>query len=169
MFSGGLELDGDSYISSEFGFSQGNIGRNYGILLVFVIGLLLINMLLVEKVDWAKSGGALLEFAGKRKLPSSPQKRDEESLDNGRADRGISQESSGKTASDHMPAPSGSTFTWRNINYTVPYQKSHKQLLTDVSGYCEPGKLTALVGASGAGKSVCKSFFQQLPPSKSPI
>jgi ATP-binding cassette subfamily G (WHITE) protein 2 (SNQ2) len=58
---------------------------------------------------------------------------------------------------DEKLAQSGSTFTWRNIHYTVPHQNGEKQLLRNVSGYCAPGTLTALVGASGAGKSTRKS------------
>lgn len=43
-----------------------------------------------------------------------------------------------------------STFTWRDITYTV---KGNKQLLNKVSGYCKAGTLTALMGSSGAGKT----------------
>ena len=46
-------------------------------------------------------------------------------------------------------------FTWHNIRYTVPIAGgTTRQLLDDVSGYVVPGKLTALMGESGAGK-VC--------------
>lgn len=45
------------------------------------------------------------------------------------------------------------TFSWQHINYTIPLSAGrHKQLLDDVSGYVAPGKLTALMGATGAGK-----------------
>ena len=47
------------------------------------------------------------------------------------------------------------TVAWRNIEYTVNLPKQlgggTKQLLRGVSGYAEPGKLLALMGASGAG------------------
>ena len=46
-------------------------------------------------------------------------------------------------------------FSWQHIAYTVPISGGrHKRLLDDVSGYVAPGKLTALMGATGAGK-VC--------------
>ena len=50
-------------------------------------------------------------------------------------------------------------FSWQNIKYVVPISGGeHRQLLDDVSGYVLPGKLTALMGESGAGKvgSLCK-------------
>lgn len=154
---GQLEIDGSEYLRSEFGFSYGNIGRNYGILLAFTFGFLLINMFIVEHVDWVRSGGSLLEYAGCRK---SAAKRtcDEESVEQPQATGGVVESASGNDANEKL-VQSGSTFTWRNIDYTVPYQNSDKQLLQDVSGYCEPGKLTALVGASGAGKSTRKSMI----------
>ena len=46
------------------------------------------------------------------------------------------------------------TFSWQNIRYTVSVSGSKRRLLDDVSGFVVPGKLTALMGESGAGK-VC--------------
>lgn len=45
------------------------------------------------------------------------------------------------------------TFSWQNINYVISVGGGRKQkLLDDVSGFVSPGKLTALMGESGAGK-----------------
>lgn len=44
-------------------------------------------------------------------------------------------------------------FSFSHVNYTIETPDGqHKQLLDDVSGYVSPGKLTALMGESGAGK-----------------
>jgi ATP-binding cassette, subfamily G (WHITE), member 2, SNQ2 len=44
-------------------------------------------------------------------------------------------------------------FTWRHLEYDVVVGKGEtRRLLDDVSGYVAPGKLTALMGESGAGK-----------------
>jgi ATP-binding cassette subfamily G (WHITE) protein 2 (SNQ2) len=44
-------------------------------------------------------------------------------------------------------------FSWQHLRYTVPIPGSEdRRLLDDVSGYVAPGKLTALMGESGAGK-----------------
>lgn len=44
-------------------------------------------------------------------------------------------------------------FSWQHIQYTVTVSgHEKKRLLDDVSGYVAPGKLTALMGESGAGK-----------------
>ena len=45
------------------------------------------------------------------------------------------------------------TFSWEGLNYTVPVSGGgERKLLNDISGYVVPGKLTALMGESGAGK-----------------
>jgi ATP-binding cassette, subfamily G (WHITE), member 2, SNQ2 len=46
-------------------------------------------------------------------------------------------------------------FSWQGISYTVPVGGGEmRRLLNNVSGFVAPGKLTALMGESGAGK-VC--------------
>lgn len=48
-----------------------------------------------------------------------------------------------------------SVFSWHDLRYSIPIDRGQQRLLLeDVSGYVEPGKLTALMGESGAGK-VC--------------
>ena len=44
------------------------------------------------------------------------------------------------------------TFSWRHLNYAVSVSGDRRLLLDDVSGFVAPGKLTALMGESGAGK-----------------
>jgi ATP-binding cassette subfamily G (WHITE) protein 2 (SNQ2) len=44
-------------------------------------------------------------------------------------------------------------FTWRHLEYDVSLGKGEtRRLLDDISGFVAPGKLTALMGESGAGK-----------------
>jgi ATP-binding cassette subfamily G (WHITE) protein 2 (SNQ2) len=43
-------------------------------------------------------------------------------------------------------------FSWQHLRYTVNVGGERRVLLNDVSGYVAPGKLTALMGESGAGK-----------------
>jgi ABC-type multidrug transport system ATPase subunit/ABC-type multidrug transport system permease subunit len=47
----------------------------------------------------------------------------------------------------------GTTFSWQNMNYTVPIKGGEIQLLNDINGIVKPGHLTALMGSSGAGKT----------------
>ena len=58
------------------------------------------------------------------------------------------------TSSTGVNVPTMSdVFTWRHLQYDVRVGKGEtRRLLADVSGYVAPGKLTALMGESGAGK-----------------
>jgi ATP-binding cassette, subfamily G (WHITE), member 2, SNQ2 len=154
---GQLNINGNEYLQSEFGFAYSNVGRNYGILLVFTFGFLAINMWIVEHVDWVRSGGSLLEFAHGRRKKAKGHVRDEESVEGPRAMMEVPNQTSEHQTRKGL-AQSGSTFSWRNLDYSVPHQHGEKQLLRDVSAYCSPGRLMALVGASGAGKSTRRSL-----------
>lgn len=47
----------------------------------------------------------------------------------------------------------GNIFSWQRLCYTVPVSGgNYRRLLDEVSGFVAPGKLTALMGESGAGK-----------------
>lgn len=52
-------------------------------------------------------------------------------------------------------------FTWKDVEYTVPYLGGEKKLLNKVSGYAKPGIMTALMGASGAGKTTLLNTLAQ--------
>ncbi|KAF8633557.1 hypothetical protein AX15_001356 [Amanita polypyramis BW_CC] len=52
-------------------------------------------------------------------------------------------------------------FTWESLNYHVPGPNGPIRLLHDVFGYVKPGTLTALMGASGAGKTTCLDVLAQ--------
>ena len=44
-------------------------------------------------------------------------------------------------------------FSWQHLEYTVTMPDgTQRRLLDDISGFVAPGKLTALMGESGAGK-----------------
>lgn len=53
------------------------------------------------------------------------------------------------------------TFTWERVDYVVPVPGGTRRLLHEVYGYVRPGTLTALVGASGAGKTTCLDVLAQ--------
>ncbi|KAJ2654668.1 ATP-binding cassette transporter snq2 [Coemansia sp. RSA 1199] len=40
----------------------------------------------------------------------------------------------------------GTTFTWKDLNYTVPVKGGSRQLLDNVAGFIKPGQMTAPMG-----------------------
>ncbi|KAJ2437842.1 ATP-binding cassette transporter snq2, partial [Coemansia sp. RSA 2440] len=55
----------------------------------------------------------------------------------------------------------GTTFTWKDLNYTVPVKGGSRQLLDNVAGFIKPGQMTALMGSSGAGKTTLLDSLSQ--------
>lgn len=62
------------------------------------------------------------------------------------------EDSNEKNQAMHEQPKMTNTFSWRHLNYAVSVSGDRRLLLDDVSGFVAPGKLTALMGESGAGK-----------------
>jgi ABC-type transporter Mla maintaining outer membrane lipid asymmetry ATPase subunit MlaF len=54
----------------------------------------------------------------------------------------------------HTLSQKQAIFTWQDVNYTIPYKGGQRQLLQNVEGYVKPGRLTALMGASGSMSNI---------------
>lgn len=119
--------------------------RNFGIIIGFTVAFLLVNLITVEKVRFAGSNAQSTVFA---KSPSKSKKSPEE-----------------KPADEDQPlekiGDGTSVFTFKDINYTVPYGSGERKLLNGVSGYAKPGKMVALMGSSGAGKTTLLNTLAQ--------
>ncbi len=44
----------------------------------------------------------------------------------------------------NLASKKGTTFTWRDVNYTVPVKGGERLLLDKVEGWIKPGQMTAL-------------------------
>ncbi|KAG0663045.1 ATP-binding cassette transporter snq2 [Maudiozyma exigua] len=129
---------GDDYLREQFQYQYKDTWRNFGIMWCFLIG----------------TGDALIFKKGAKHIH---QPNDEESLDKNidikETYTSPDETNSENSDNDFEHFDSEGTFIWKNVCYTVPYDGSEKLLLDNVSGFCVPGTLTALVGESGAGKT----------------
>jgi len=66
--------------------------------------------------------------------------------------RGSTPHSADRAVENAILEKPATIFTWQHIQYVVPVSGGERRLLNNVSGYVAPGKLTALMGESGAGK-----------------
>lgn len=62
------------------------------------------------------------------------------------------EDSNNKNQAMHEQPKMTKTFSWRHLNHAVSVSGERRLLLDDISGFVAPGKLTALMGESGAGK-----------------
>lgn len=65
-------------------------------------------------------------------------------------------------SSTSMASHSGRTLAWEMMTLELKVDGKVKRLLNNLSGFVEPGQLTALMGASGAGKVGCHTVLSDL-------
>jgi ATP-binding cassette, subfamily G (WHITE), member 2, SNQ2 len=145
--------------------------QNFGILVAFIIGFVGASLIFTEinARTPANSGATLYKRNAKNKLPRNGKARDEEEklgetvtvVDSGELnekDCNMHVQIEEKVAtpgsvSTIAPPVAKDIFSWQNVNYTVQIKDgSSRRLLNNVTGFVAPGKLTALMGESGAGK-----------------
>ncbi|KAE8283919.1 Antigen peptide transporter 2 [Larimichthys crocea] len=67
-----------------------------------------------------------------------------------------------KTAGEFAPEKLEGKISFRNVTFTYPSAPQDKPALKSVSMEVQPGKMTALVGPSGGGKTSCVSLLKRL-------
>lgn len=149
---GSAVIPGSNYLRAGFSYDQGDLWRNFGIIVALIAFFLFTNVCLGETVNFG-AGGKTVTFYRKEnaerkklneKLMARRQKRQaKEQLDDEDEDE----------SGSNLKIASKAVLTWENLCYDVPVPSGTRRLLNSVYGYVQPGKLTALMGASGAGKT----------------
>ncbi|KAF5334859.1 hypothetical protein D9758_014292 [Tetrapyrgos nigripes] len=169
-------VDGNNFIEKSFLYvsTTGRVWRNFGIIVAFVVGLVGACLIFTEiNINSITIANAVVLYRrpsgrSKRKGPSPPTLDVETSLEKG----AITVEKVPDVEAKHTPASlaqmelaTTDVFSWQNISYTVPIfgiqDETERRLLYSVSGYVQPGKLTALMGESGAGKTTLVNVLAQ--------
>ncbi|OTB00441.1 hypothetical protein M426DRAFT_267684 [Hypoxylon sp. CI-4A] len=163
---------GSDYLDTALNYSRSNLWRNFGVVIAFMVLYLVITVVATELFDFSDEDGGALIFKKSRRAKKQAQKT--ASLSD--VENSAGNESSGSSAtriegSKSTPeeenenletlTKSDSIFTWRDVEYTVPYLGGQRKLLNKVNGYAKPGIMVALMGASGAGKSTLLNTLAQ--------
>lgn len=149
---GATFVTGEDYLAS-LSYSSSNIWRNVGIL--FAWWAFFIAMTIAFTLHWndaAGAGGALLIPRENQKKVTHLSTSDEEAQVNtkeSRTDRTTDTANATDGNVDAALVRNTSVFTWRNLSYVVKTPTGDRTLLDNVHGYCKPGMLGALMGASG--------------------
>ena len=159
-------VNGANYIQEAFSYSRSHLWRNFGFLCAFFIFFVVVTMIGMERMK-PNAGGAAVTIFKRGQVPKKIEKsietggretKDEETAGSPTAHISEKIGASNDTSSDEekkgdeamqQVAKNETVFTFQNIDYTIPYEKGERKLLQDVQGYVRPGKLTALMGASG--------------------
>ncbi|KAF2835370.1 ABC drug exporter AtrF [Patellaria atrata CBS 101060] len=159
---------GADYLKTTYNYSRSHLWRNFGVLIAYSVLYILITIAAAEVLDFAGSGPGALVFKRSRKSKaavkqaSNDEERNMGEVANIRKDREVTRSNTGINADD-LPKLSSddSIFTWKDVEYSVPYLGSERKLLNKVSGYVKPGVMIALMGASGAGKTTLLNTLSQ--------
>ncbi|KAH7305560.1 ABC-2 type transporter-domain-containing protein [Stachybotrys elegans] len=172
---GSTTVQGSRYIDAAFSYSRSHLWRNFGFLWAFFIFFVVVTAIGMELMKPNAGGGAITIFK-RGQVPKSVEasietggreKKDEESSAGPTAhvtpDMTVQGEEDKENTKDTMKqvAKNEAIFTFRDINYTIPYKGGERKLLQSIQGYVRPGKLIALMGASGAGKTTLLNALAQ--------
>ncbi|SCW04561.1 LAFE_0H16270g1_1 [Lachancea fermentati] len=163
---GSTTVLGDNYLHVQFGYRYSHTWRNLGFLFAFLAFYLAVKSLATEIRRPMNGGGDTLIF--KKGAKTTNNYTDEENsgsssvtMSEGKKNLELSSQSDACNNNVFGEFRSEGVFMWRNVCYTIPYKGGQRQLLDNVTGYCKPGSLTALMGESGAGKTTLLNTLAQ--------
>ncbi|KAI9569372.1 hypothetical protein HD554DRAFT_2093381 [Boletus coccyginus] len=146
-------VPGDAFRYVSFGYSYSNLWKNFVILCIFIFGMLGILLFFTQYNKRTARDTAATLYKQRGDRVHVHQVVDEEKVAPGNL-----QEQGEKSEKPEQ----ADIFSWKNIQYEVPVSGGEmRKLLDDVSGYVVPGKLTALMGETGAGKTVLLNVLSQ--------
>ncbi|KUJ11528.1 AtrD, ABC-transporter [Mollisia scopiformis] len=156
-------IEGIEYLWVKYRYPPDHLWRNVGFLFVFMIGYCAVYLLAVEYIPTKRLEGEILLF--KRKNLSKSKLLDDEEGNAADVPKfGEKKEDTCPTVTVlqdtnteiflHKLPPQTGQFHWNNVSYDVQVDKGDtKRILNEVDGWVKPGTVTALMGATRAGKT----------------
>ncbi|CRK14856.1 hypothetical protein BN1708_017329, partial [Verticillium longisporum] len=143
-------VNGDAYASLSFGYEWANRWRNFGILIAFMLGFLVIYMVAAEFVSEKKSKGEVLVFRRGYKPSAFNEKHAQDDPEDMVRVGPVTTAERARVAEKGQDAGfiqrQTSIFHWNNVCYEVKIKKETRRILDNVDGWVKPGTLTALMG-----------------------
>ena len=145
--AGRMTVNGETFVKIAYGYYYTHVWRNFGILLAFLVGFMIMYFVATELNSSTTSTAEVLVFR-----PGHIPRELYTETANGASEKVTAAEGREGDAADVIP-PQTDVFTWRDVVYDIEIKGQPRRLLDHVSGWVKPGTLTALMGTSGAGKT----------------
>ncbi|GAB7355524.1 hypothetical protein MBLNU459_g6007t1 [Dothideomycetes sp. NU459] len=151
-------VSGDAYIAASFEYYYSHVWRNFGILIAFLIGFMIIYFVATEMNSSTTSTAEVLVFRRGHVPASLSDKATSNDEETAAAE---AQKEGGQSEGVNAIPPQKDIFTWSDVVYDIKIKGEPRRLLDHVSGFVKPGTLTALMGVSGAGKTTLLDVLAQ--------
>jgi len=148
--AGETSTDGSVYVRTALEFNTDQMSIDIAAVCFLWIFFVALNCFAVEYLQWTSGGFTRKVYKGgiaPKENEISEGDRDDISPTTKEMER--------------VMTMAGTTFMWRDIQYTVPVKGGKRLLLDHVSGWIKPGQMTALMGSSGAGKTTLLDVLAQ--------
>lgn len=126
-----------------------------------MVGYFTTRLIASQVILASKPRGEVLLYAPKNTLQRRHPKKDDEEMD---LQTKIDAEVNATNESYQIPRGlqrSQGIIHWRGISYQITVNKTERYLLRDINGWITPGKLTTLMGATGARKTTLLDVLSQ--------
>lgn len=171
-------VNGNRYVNLSYEYSYSHTWRNFGILVGFGIFFLFTYLSFTEITSGAAEFRSVVQFKrGAKNVPkitTTPQDVEDNDGGSGGDDVTSTEGNDDQRVQEVEKSLEKSLKTtdimsWVHLTYHVSVGGGERRrLLNDISGWVVPGKLTALMGESGAGK-VGSSLLRIFLPDRSPF
>lgn len=149
---------GDDYLYKAFDIRWHNVWKYWGINLCWTVGFIGLNVFMSEYIKNVEGGGDLLLFK-RGCLPDTSNGEDWDGKVATREEMMVAL--NGADADLEKIISEADIFSWKNLDYIIPYDGATRQLLCSIQGFVKPGTMTALMGESGAGKTTLLNVLAQ--------
>ncbi|KAI0844484.1 ATP-binding cassette transporter [Daldinia vernicosa] len=159
---GNLTLSGRDYLETVYNFFQSNLWRDIGINAAFFVFFTICVTVGMERFK-TPAGYLSTIFYSTGALQKKPLDTSDEEKSPGQdtdtSEAVLSQQI--RTTTREPIKSSRHHFAWKDLCLDIQVGGKHRRLLNNVSGWLEPGAMTALMGMSGAGKTTLLDTLAQ--------
>ncbi|KAF4633639.1 hypothetical protein G7Y89_g4480 [Cudoniella acicularis] len=152
--SGQIYVDGDAYLAQKFRFRSAHLWSNLGIAIGLMALLCTLYLFSADYISMLPSRNAT-EFQNQYQVKDHNTPGDEENFDQRNIIRENKEMEPESLQTERLATTTAghAAFLWDSLSYEVKTKAGTVRVLDDLEGWIKPGTLTALMGASGAGKT----------------